>query len=280
VFVKRVERSGAQCGPVGRCKDEIYVMNADGTGLRRLTRNAVIDGSPVWSPNGGRIAFVSWRYGRGANIYVMNADGSGQRRLTLMTGRPWDELAWSPAGKKIAFSGPAGHRGAADVFVINADGSGLRNVTNTATTSFDFAWSPDGRRIAYLEDIDGLPGPSSPLHVVNADGTGKHRLTRPLMVDLGSPSWSPDGRTLAFTGVGGIYTVHADGTRLRKLTASLGWNIGPRWSPDGRRILFVSGRDGPGTDLFIMNADGSGQRNLTHTPGVSEHSASWAPAPG
>ena len=54
VFVKRLERSGATCGPVGRCKDEIYVINADGTGLRRLTRNAVIDGSPVWSPDGGR----------------------------------------------------------------------------------------------------------------------------------------------------------------------------------------------------------------------------------
>ena len=100
------------------------------------------------------------------------------------------------------------------------------------------------------------------------------------MVDLGSPSWSPDGRTLAFTGLGAeIYTVHADGTRLRKLTRSPGWNFFPDWSPDGRRILFASGRDG-GTDLFVMNADGSGQRNLTHTPNVSESIASWAPAPG
>ena len=162
--------------------------------------------------------------------------------------------------------------------MINADGSGLRNVTNTVTTSFDFAWSPDGRQIAYVEIH--MPELGSPLYVVNADGTGKHRLTRPLMVDLGGPSWSPDGRTLAFTGLGAeIYTVHADGTRLRKLTRSPGWNFFPDWSPDGRRILFASGRDG-GTDLFVMNADGSGQRNLTHTPNVSESIASWAPAPG
>jgi TolB protein len=275
VFGKRPERSGAACRPAGRCHEEIYVMNADGTGLRRLTRNAMRDGSPVWSPDGRRIAFVRDRDRQTANIYVMNADGSGQRRLTPnLRRRPWVELAWSPDWKKIAFIASGGHLGAADIFVVNADGSDLRNVTNTATTSFDFAWSPEGRRIAYLE---GSPD-GAPLSVVNADGTGKHPLTGPVMVDLGSPpSWSPDGRTLAFTGRGGdIYVVHADGSGLRRLTRP-GWNFGARWSPDGRRILFVSDRDGRGTDLYVMNADGSGQRNLTRTPGVFEHAASWAP---
>jgi TolB protein len=219
-FVKRPERSGAKCGPAGRCRDEIYVIKADGTGLRRLTRNTVDDSNPVWSPDGVKIAFVRVRNDQTANIYVMNADGSGQRRLApSLRRRPWVELAWSPDWKKIAFVASASYRGAGDIFVMNARGSGLRNVTNTVTTSFDFAWSPDGRRIAYLE---GSPG-GAPLTVVNADGTGKHRLTGPLMVDLGSPSWSPDGRTLAFTGRGGdIYTVHADGTGLRKLAASPG----------------------------------------------------------
>ena len=82
------------------------------------------------------------------------------------------------------------------------------------------------------------------------------------MVDLGSPSWSPDGRTLAFTGRGGhIYTVHADGTGLRKLTRRPGWNVGHKWSPDGRQIVFVSSRDDlvhRTFDLFVMNAGGSG----------------------
>jgi Tol biopolymer transport system component len=278
VFGKRPRRSGAACRPVGSCHEEIYVIDADGTGLRRLTRNTVVDSNPVWSPDGRTIAFTRDRDRQTANIYVMNADGSGQLRLTPnLRRRPWVELAWSPDWKRIAFAASGSRLGAADIFVMNADGSGLQNVTNTVTTSFDFAWSPDGRRIAYLE---GSPG-GAPLSVVNADGSGKQRLTGPLMVDLGLPSWSPDGRTIAFTGGSVLYTVHADGTGLRKLTHGPGWNVGPHWSPDGRRILFLSKRDDlvhHAFDLFVMNADGSGQQNLTHTPGVSEHSPSWAPS--
>jgi Tol biopolymer transport system component len=234
VFGKRPERSGAACRPVGLCHEEIYVINADGTGLRRLTRNAVFDGSPVWSPDGRSIAFTRDRDRQTVSIYVMNADGSDQRRLTLLP-RRGGAPRWSPDGQKIAFVAPAGHLGAADIFVMNADGSGLRNVTNTVTTSFDFAWSPDGRRIAYLEASPGKGG--GPLSVINADGTGKHPLKGTLMVDLGIPSWSPEGRTIAFTGGSVIYTVHADGTGLRKLTHGPGHNLAPQWSPDGRRIL-------------------------------------------
>jgi hypothetical protein len=122
-------------------------------------------------------------------------------------------------------------------------------------------------------------GPRSPLYVVNADGTEKHRLT--------APGWStsaprPGRRTLAFTGVGAdIYTAP------RRLHRTAQAHLRPRLERRSRlvagwgRIVFVSGRDDPAhraSDLFVMNADGSGQRHLTHTPGVSELGASWTPS--
>ena len=277
VFAKRLERSGAPCRPAGRCNDEIYVINADGTGLRRLTRNAVPDGHPVWSPDGRRIAFLRWRDGPTANIYVMNADGSGQRKLT-QTPRRQGELAWSPDGEKIAFSAPAGHLGAADIFVINADGSGLRNVTNTVTTSFDFAWSPDGRQIAYLE--------GSPSRAWRSALRRQRRRHRKAPTDA-----PPDGRPRYPVLVARRADARVHGRRRhlhrprRRHRAAQAHR--PRLTvPSGRRTgggssSSVAATIPPTTlDLFVMNADGSGQRNLTHTPNVSESSASWAPAPG
>ena len=81
---------------------DIYVMNADGSGVRQLTDNPGLDGSPAWSPGGGLIAFTSERDGD-SDIYVMNADGSGVTRLTEHPGDDWGP-DWSPDGQLIAFT--------------------------------------------------------------------------------------------------------------------------------------------------------------------------------
>jgi Tol biopolymer transport system component len=155
---------------------DIYAMNADGSGLRSLTRN---DGAgwawfPMWSANGRKIAFNRVQpppkppYSKGwkSEVWVMNADGSSQRRLAR--GFP---SAWSPDGQKIAFRTEPANR--SEIYVMNADGSGKRNLTRNPANDGSPSWSPDGRRIAFVSNRDGRPE----AHVMNADGSSQRSLS-------------------------------------------------------------------------------------------------------
>ena len=152
---------------------------------------------------------------------------------------------------------------------MNADGSGKRFLTRDA--SHLYAWSPDGRKIAFT-------GADGDVYAVNADGSGRRNLTR-RPVDYGSgddgacPAWSRDGQKIAFDrGRGrGIFVMNADGSGRRRLT-----HFGRQalWSPDGTKIAFWRARNG-NRDIFVMNADGSGLRNLTRTPKADEVRFAW-----
>jgi Tol biopolymer transport system component len=191
---------------------EIYIMKADGSGQRNLTRNVAFDGDPVWSADGLRIAFA--RKGRNRDeIHVANADGTGQWLL----GRGANPV-WSPDGRKIAFSRPRANTG---VYLMNADGSGQRKLTrpsNHRTSDRGHVWSPDGRKIAFVRsrwDTD-----NSEIYVMNADGSRERNLTRNSKSDR-APVWSPDGRQIAFVsdrdGHDDEYVMNADGSALRHL---------------------------------------------------------------
>ena len=125
----RLREHGQRPAAVWRCcpssSSDIYVMNADGSGSRRLTHKAGYNSAPAWSPDGRRIVFQSTRDGN-REIYVMNADGSGKRNLTrhpARDGRP----SWSPDGRRIAFV--SDRDGRLEAHVMNADGSGQRSLT-------------------------------------------------------------------------------------------------------------------------------------------------------
>jgi Tol biopolymer transport system component len=178
--------------------DHVYVVHADGSGLRKLT-NGGEDIEPVWSPDGSQIAFV--RGVKNAAVYVTSADGSGERKLAEgggLLGRP----LWSPDGSKIAFTG---NRGGA--YVINADGSDQRSLSDGDS----LVWSPDGSKIAFTGSRGGV-------YVMNADGSRQHKLANGF-----GPVWSPDGRKIAFqrgsqfSPSNGIYVISADGSRIRRL---------------------------------------------------------------
>jgi D-alanyl-D-alanine carboxypeptidase len=268
-----------------RGNSEVYVMNVDGGPQQRLARGNV----PAWSPDGPKIAFV-----RSGDIYVMNSDGSEQRNLTRNAASDSD-AALSPDGKKIAFTRERGDNN--EVYAMEADGSGLRNLTHNAARDEDPVWSPDGLRIAFARKVAwgarGVGGQFE-IFVMNADGSGQRRLTRNLSGDF-HPAWSPDGRKIVFENRGAsagggkssswydVYVVNADGSgQPTGLTTETRPPINrapraalPAWSPDGRMIAFLSWND-DNHDVYVMNADGSGQTNVTRSP-ADESRFAWSP---
>jgi TolB protein len=214
---------------------DIYVMNADGSGLRRLTRNdgAGWASSPIWSPNGRKIAFnrvqppVKPPYSKGwkLEVWVMNADGSGQRRLAR--GFP---SAWSPDGEKIAFTGAVDRK--PGFYVMNADGSGQRRLTYNTVNEGSVAWSPDGQKIVFVRQRRGTRGKISDIYVMNADGSGQRRLTQ-----RGRRArWSTDGEKISFVssrdGNAEIYVMNADGSGQVNVSQNpLGYDAAHVWSP-------------------------------------------------
>jgi Tol biopolymer transport system component len=151
---------------------ELYLVNADGSGQRKLTTIERLDGMPVWSPDGRRIAFSMH-----SAIYVINPDGSGLHRLTHHGTQP----AWSPDGRTIAFA--SRHGKYSEIYLMNADGTNQRKLTSRGTHPL---WSPDGARIAFRSSRDGNPE----IYVMNADGTNQRRLTHDPLNDL-QVAWSP-----------------------------------------------------------------------------------------
>jgi Tol biopolymer transport system component len=247
----------------------------------------------------GKIVFESQRgcpawAGCGAtNLYTINPDGSSEAKLLPEVAR---DAAWSPDGRKIAFTAVDGALRSFYIAVVNADGTGRTSLDPPKLPSTHDAqpsWSPDGKRIAFTRFVPsaGFFGLFE-IFVMNVDGINATRLTfdDPYAGSFGStePAWSPDGRKIAFSRTVSspnvitdeeVFVMNADGSGVVQLTHHDTSFVQPTesfptWSPDGGRIAFSSFREG-GYDVYTMRPDATDEKKVSG-PGNDLYPA-WSP---
>ncbi len=246
--------------------NEIYVMDADGENVVKLTDNNYNDCHPSFSYDGSKLVFESWRDGN-HEIYIMNNDGSNQVNLTN-NGAADGEPAYSPAGNKIVFSSDR-NDSQYEIYTMNMDGTNVTRLT-TSGGNYHPAWSPNGSKIAYESNGD--------IYVMDADGSNN----TPLVYNNGcadtSPAWSPDGTKIAYSTYQDwnweIYVVNADGTNPVNISKSIERDFAPSWSPDGSKIIYHTERDGY-SEVYYMNMNGKKQTRLTLNSSLDEEPV-WA----
>ena len=297
-------------------KIRLYTMRPDGRDVKAITLPGAAedkDSIPDWSPDGRLIAFRRF-FNRGepnetTDVMVVRPDGSGLRNLTrgTCTGDclSSETPAWSPDGRQIAFEraiGPLPADGPppiVGIFVMDADGSNVRQITqlrpNSGTEDHGATWSPDGQRIAFMRSNNTIePVDASAIYTVSSRG-GDEQLVKRMPLEwpgAGGSDWSPDGKRLLFTtkcyfgqcagpqpSTGAqLFTIRPDGEGLRQLTHLPGNSGDARWSPDGRKIVFSRNvTQGPTSDVYTMNANGTNVRRLTNTPELDAHKPDWGP---
>jgi Tol biopolymer transport system component/DNA-binding winged helix-turn-helix (wHTH) protein len=183
---------------------EIFTIKTDGSELRNLTNNPMLDTSPIFSPDGNEIIFVRDIYGS-SQLYRMNLDGSNQRRLTDRAGYEMTP-AFSPDGLHIAFAGDREGHGL-DIFQLDfRNPNSEKLLVSRRLHDVSPNYSPDGRKIAFISSSDG----NYEIYVMNSDGTGMFRLTHTKAEEV-APQFSKDGKSLIFasnrTGKFAIYQI-------------------------------------------------------------------------
>ena len=244
---------------------KLYAVSSEGGKARRLTDGDGGHGSPDFSPDGSRVAFIADRAEQTA-VAVADTEGDDwPRRVGRGPGVAIDPH-WSPDGQRLVYvefdeEGYPWHHTRIKIAQL-ADGRGDVLVEWAGASTLFPRWSPDGSRIAFISDRSGWA------NLWLADAASGD--ARQLVVDNwehGEPAWSPDGRTILYTrNVDGnlhLMAVGADGGEPRVLADEPGLHGGATYSPDGTRILFAHQSPTSPPNIYLIDADGGERRPLT-----------------
>lgn len=242
---------------------EIYSMKFDGSDIRRLTNNAGHDSFPKYSPDGTQIAFNSNIERETTDVYVMNSDGQNPIRLTDSKGNELTRNGWSPDGTKLAYNSDVD--GNDEIYVMDVEPFKPQLLIEDKDAELQTpSYSPDGRKVVYTAEFADK---HSELRIYD-------RVTRrsTLLLNTSSPQnyprWSPDGQWIAFhqevNGKWDVFKIRPNGEQLTNLSNDPSSDSIPTWSGDSATIYFRSNRNGDSenSELFKMNADGTGQTVL------------------
>jgi hypothetical protein len=268
--------SSSSAAPLARIQlgfvrgSSVFLASSDGTHQRLVPRGnrTMFNEDPAWSRSGrlavtevffpdegmGSAGVVVIRPGRVA----VDVSGGG----SLYDGKP----TWAPDSQRITLIGYE----SVGTLYIDRVGRPVVGITGNKPVDLDPnresrddedapAWSPDGKTIAFVDEV----GPGFGLFLIAPDGSGRRQLTQKRALD---PSWSPDGRQIVFSDGQDIDVINADGSGLRRLTATKTREFNPAWSPDGREIAFVRGRS-----IWLIDVTGAHARRVIQ----NGHQPAW-----
>ena len=234
----------------------LYVMNRDGSHIRRLTNRATSDETPVWSPDGSTILYSSYLDEVNNELFTVRTDGS---HITRLTHHPWRDghQNYSPDGKSIIFNSQRDDDGKNEernyeIYEMGINGSNITRLTDFPEWDTYPSISPDGRKILWRRVLptggNSSSGRNSEIFVMNRDGSNPINVSNHTGFD-GYPEWSPDGKWIVFAsnrtpdgsrGNFHLYIMRPDGSDVRRLLENDGIvdDARPAWSPDGTMIAF------------------------------------------
>jgi TolB protein len=252
---------------------DIMLMDYDGFGQHLVVRDGSYAILPNLSPDGARLAYVSYKSGR-PTIEVHSANDGLPYSFASFPRGTISSPQFSPDSNRLAFASSR-DSDAMEIYIANVDGNRPRRLTNNERViDTSPRWNPKtGKQLAFISDRSGTPQ----IYIMDDDGGNVQRvLNEGGQAD--APAWSPDGQFIAYTwrpsGAprSDVYVLDIASRQILQLTHGNGSNEAPSWAPDSRHIAFQSNRSGR-WEIYIMNVDGSEQRQVSRTGG---RSPSWS----